>query len=220
MRNCAAKCTPFTILETAILLICIASIFMSVSILSRLPFGYRQRTAPGQPYVETQDAAVAGKITSIATDDSYLYCCWGKRHIVKVYDFDGRHVSTIAISDAHNKGGTLMFGKDGRMVVLFSDAHRYDFQNGNLISFDAQGNKSGQLRETRTAADPAGNTYFIQDGCVILETPDGAQSLFAASPAFLRLMTADTLRIVDSLLLISLLIVNLGKEKLTGRNQI
>ncbi len=216
MQKYAAKGTPFTILEAAILLICIASIFMSVSILSCLPLGYRQRTAPGQPYVETQDAAVAGKITSIAADDSYLYCCWGKRHIVKVYDFDGRHVSTIAISDAHNKGGTLMIGKDGQMVVLFSDAHRYEFEDGNLVAFDARGN-SGQLRETRTTADSAGNTYFIQDSCVMRETSDGVDSMFVAPPACLRLLTADTLRIADSLLLIGLLIVHFVEDKLANR---
>ncbi len=208
--------TPLACLEAAFLLIVIVSIFASVSVLSRLPFGYRQHTNAGQPYMEAEDTAIAGRITGIAADDSYLYCCWGRRHIVKVYDFDGRHVSTIAISDAHNKGGTLMVGSDGPMVVLFSDAHRYDFENGNLIAFDPKGN-SDHIRASRNAVDSAGNTYFIQDGCVLRETPGGARSLFVATPAFLRLMTADTIRIVDSLLLLGLLIVHFLKDKLTNR---
>lgn len=72
----------------------------------------------------------------------------------------------------------------------------------------------------RTAADPAGNIYFLRDGCAMREPPDDAQSVFVAPPAFLRRMTADTLRIAGSLLLPGLLIMHLGKEKLTGRNQI
>lgn len=206
--SCMNRVSVLWLLEIIVFSFLISAVFTSVILISRLPFKYQRATSAGKPYMDTHNADFAGEITSVASDESYVYCCFGKRHAVKVFDFSGRYVQTIAISDAHNKGGTLMVSEESGTVVFFSDAHCYTFENGNYVSFDPKGNQRGQLRYLCNTTDPAGNTYTIQQGCIVKQTASGITSRFYASPTLLRLMNPKTMHIAIPLLMACVLILH------------
>ena len=186
------------LLAIILLTFVLSTTFTRVVVLRRLPWKYQRATSAGKPYMDTHNADFAGEITSVASDESYVYCCFGKRHVVKVFDFSGRYVQTIAISDAHNKGGALMVCEESGTVVIFSDAHCYSFENGNFVSFDPKGDPRGKLRSLFSTTDPAGNAYTIQQGSIVKQTASGITSSFYAPP--LRLMNPKTMNFASSLL--------------------
>ena len=59
---------------------------VAVIVFERLPYGYEKRTGSNGIYIDHQNINFAGFLTSIASDGDYIYCCFGKRFFVKVYD--------------------------------------------------------------------------------------------------------------------------------------
>ena len=70
---------------------------VAVIVFERLPYGYEKRTGSNGIYIDHQNINFAGFLTSIASDGDYIYCCFGKRFFVKVYDTEGEYISTIAV---------------------------------------------------------------------------------------------------------------------------
>ena len=181
-----------------ILLAVVALTIVQVSVATRLPLRYRSVTAAGVPFMEAHEGAFLGEVTTVAADDAYVYACFGKRHIVQVLEPDGSYVTTIAISDAHNRGGTLIASEQDGRVVLFSDAHRYTFEDARLVAFEQ---RSDWLPEQRVTTDAAGSTYTVQHGSVVKQPSGGAASTFYATPLPLRLMNHRTMQLVGPLLI-------------------
>ena len=154
-----------------------------------LPIRYWNIKRVGKPIIETADRFIAGDITSIATDGTYIYCSFGKRHMAKVFDLNGQHVATIAFSDTGNRGGTLIVEKvDGR-VMFFSVGNCYYFLNSEYIAFEQKPPSEWWKWQREDTVDPLGNRYFIRKGSVLKQAPDGTVSYFYQVPTFGRIVS-------------------------------
>jgi len=150
-----------------------------------LPVRYWQNKRVGKPIIETVDRFFIGDVTTIATDGTYIYCCFGSRHMAKVFDLNGQHVATIAISDTNSGGGKMILREMDGKVMFDADGDCYYFISGEFVSFEQK--LPVRDRGKRETVDSLGNIYFIQKGSVLKQAPDGTVSYFYQVPAFARI---------------------------------
>lgn len=157
----------------------------------RLPYRYQKLIGTNGIYIDNQNRNFMGILTSIASDGDYIYCCFGKRYIAKVYDTEGNYISTIAISDGIKQTHFLFVGERDNQVVCYTSWLQYTFKNAELVSYDLSSSPYGEMALKRITKDAQGNVYRIQDGWVVKKTPEGDWEAFGEQPWYLRLMGSE-----------------------------
>lgn len=159
-------------------------------VFSKLPWQYQKLTSVGKPYIDTENTDFTGVVTDVATDGTYIYCGYGWRYIIKVLDEEGNYIETIALSDAHDPRGNFRLTEQENAVVCWLTPHKYVFACGEMISADL--NQNGQPRWHGETTELHGSRYYIHQGAVMKQTPDGEVSTFYATPWYFRLLNRDT----------------------------
>ena len=126
-----------------------------------------------------------------STDGTYIYCGYGWRYIIKVLDEEGNYIETIAVSDAHDPRGNFRLTEQENAVVCWLTPHKYVFACGEMISADL--NQNGQPRWHGETTELHGSRYYIYQGAVMKQTPDGQVITFYATPWYFRLLNYGTI---------------------------
>jgi len=172
------------------LLMFVSGVCMCV-VYTRLPWQYQKLASAGKPYIDTENTDFTGVVTDVATDGTYIYCSYGWRSIIKVLDEEGNYIETIAISNAHDGDEYLTLAEQENAVVYWSASYKYVFARGELVSSDLS-QKEPRHGWHHNTTDSKGNRYYIQQGAVMKQTPDGQVSTFYATPWYCRLLNRDT----------------------------
>lgn len=159
-------------------------------VFSRLPWQYQKLASAGKPYIDTGNTDFTGVVTDVATDGTYIYCGYDWRYIIKVLDEEGNYIETIAISNANDTTGSLHLVEQENAVVCLMRSHKYVFARGELVSADL--NQEGLPRWHSETTNLHGSRYYIHQGAVMKQTPDGEVSTFYATPWYFRLLNRDT----------------------------
>lgn len=178
------------VLTMLMFLLCFANGLCLHFVFSRLPWQYQKLTSAGKPYIDTENTDFTGVVTDVATDGTYIYCGYNWRYIIKVLDEEGNYIETIAISNANDTTGSLHLVEQENAVVCLMRSHKYVFARGELVSADL--NQEGLPRWHSETTNLHGNRYYIHQGAVMKQTPDGQAITFYATPWYFRLLNRDT----------------------------
>ena len=110
---------------------------------------------------------------------------------VTVLDEEGNYIETIAVSDAHDPRGNFRLTEQENAVVCWLTPHKYVFACGEMISADL--NQNGQPRWHGETTELHGSRYYIYQGAVMKQTPDGQVITFYATPWYFRLLNYGTI---------------------------